>query len=79
MKQGSILDGKVYELPEEETLTLAADPAVQYMAKDELNKLITSVRKKMQEASKTMDFMTAAQLRDEMLELKKILKERFGD
>lgn len=79
MKQGSLLDGKVYDVPEDETLTLAADPAVQYMNKEELTKLVNSTRKQMQKASKDMDFITAARLRDQMLELKVVLKDRFGE
>lgn len=79
MKQGSLLDGKSYELPEEQPLTLAADPSVKYMDKDQLTKLIDAARKQMQKASKDMDFITAARLRDEMLELKVVFKERFGE
>ena len=32
----------------------------------------------MEVAAKEMDFMEAARLRDEMFELQKLLKERFG-
>lgn len=42
----------------------------------ELEKLIAEVQKKMKKAAADLDFETAAQLRDKMLELKKILNDR---
>ena len=42
----------------------------------ELEKLIAEVQKKMKKAAADLDFETAAELRDKMLELKKILNER---
>ncbi len=42
----------------------------------ELEKLIAEVQKKMKKAAADLDFETAADLRDKMLELKKILNDR---
>jgi excinuclease ABC subunit B len=59
--------------------SIAADPIVQYMTKAQLQKSIDKTRKEMLAASKEMDFLTAAQLRDEMFALEKMMKERFGE
>ncbi len=48
---------------------IAADPVVQYMSRDELDKTITRTRKKMEEAVKELDFIAAAQIRDELFAL----------
>ncbi len=42
----------------------------------ELEKLVAEVQKKMKKAAADLDFETAAELRDKMLELKKILNDR---
>ena len=48
---------------------IAADPVVQYMGRDELEKTITRARKKMEEAVKELDFIAAAKMRDELFAL----------
>lgn len=48
---------------------VAADPVVAYMTKSELTKAIEKTRQDMVDAAKDMDFLTAAQLRDEMLRM----------
>ncbi len=55
---------------------VAADPVVRYMSVPALEKAIEKVKKEMQAASKELDFITAAQLRDEMYRLQEILKEK---
>ncbi len=52
-----------------------ADPITTYMSVDQLRKSIEHTRKLMQEASKQLDFMTAAQYRDEMLSMEELLKK----
>lgn len=52
---------------------LVADPVVQYMNKSQLEKAIERTKKQMQEASKKLDFMEAAQYRDEMHKLQELL------
>lgn len=53
---------------------IAADPLVEYLSKDKLEKLIEQTYKNMEKAAKEMDFLRAAQLRDEWLALKEKLK-----
>ena len=54
--------------------TLAADPVLAFMSRDHIEKLIDETEKKMKDAAKDLDFISAAQYRDEMLALKKRLK-----
>ncbi|MCW3807722.1 excinuclease ABC subunit UvrB [Plebeiibacterium marinum] len=61
---------------EPENIEIAADPVVEYMNKDGLLKAIEKAKKAMQKASKELDFITAAQYRDEMFKLQQLLKER---
>jgi len=53
------------------TQSIAADPVIAYMTKDQLLKTIEKVKKDMEKAAKKLDFIEAARLRDEMFELKK--------
>ena len=53
---------------------LAADPVLAYMSRDQIERMVSDTEKKMKEAAKELDFITAAQYRDEMLSLKKRLK-----
>ena len=59
---------------QESTATLAADPIVQYMSRAQLEKSIERTRKLMQEAAKKLDFIEAAQYRDEVLKMEELLK-----
>lgn len=54
---------------------IAADPVVAYMSKDYLEKAIEKTKADMVAAAKNMDFITAAQLRDEMIRLEDKLNE----
>jgi excinuclease ABC subunit B len=75
--QRSILDirGKQDYYIEPEQPSIAADPIVAYMTRDQVEKLISETEKKMKKAAKDLDFITAAQYRDELFALKKKLKE----
>ena len=73
----SILDikgkkSRAYVEPEE--TSIAADPLISYMNRDQMEKLLSATEVKMRRAAKELDFISAAQYRDEMLELKKKLK-----
>ena len=57
---------------EPEKPSIAADPIVQYMAVDQISKLIAQTKKAMEKAAKELDFIEAARLRDEMYELEKL-------
>ena len=63
---------------ENEEVNLAAEPIVAYATRSQLEKMIAESENKMKKAAKDLDFITAAQFRDEMLAMKKMLKERFG-
>lgn len=56
--------------------TVAADPVVEYMSVPQLEKSIERTRKQMQDAAKKLDFIEAAQYRDELIKLEEILKEK---
>ncbi len=57
---------------EKEEIKLAADPVVAYMSQEDIDKLINKNQKAMEKAAKELDFLEAARLRDEILELKKL-------
>ena len=77
LNQKSILDirGKkpVAYVEPEGNIGVAADPVIAFMNKDQLSKLISETEAKMKKAAKDLDFITAAQLRDELNSLKKKL------
>lgn len=56
--------------------SMAADPLLAYLNRDQLEKLIKETEDKMKKAAKELDFITAAQYRDEMLGLKKRLRDK---
>ncbi len=60
---------------ENQEFSLAADPVVKYMSREQLEKAIMQSRKAMEKAAKELDFIEAARLRDEMLALQEMLKE----
>lgn len=63
---------------EKEKVDVAADPVVQYMNKEALEKAIEKTKKAMQKASKDLEFIEAARLRDEMYALQDMLKGKDG-
>jgi len=58
---------------ENTSIDVAADPVVAYMNKDQIAKTIQKTRKKMEEAVKELDFISAANFRDELFGLEKLL------
>ncbi len=74
----SILDKTEQSRPyyEPEKLDIAADPVVNYMSSDAIKKSIEKTKKSMQKAAKELDFISAAQYRDEMFKLQELLKKR---
>ncbi|MCK6616403.1 MAG: excinuclease ABC subunit UvrB [Cyclobacteriaceae bacterium] len=61
---------------ENEEASLAADPVVAYLGKDELLKMADRTRKAMEKAAKELEFIEAARLRDEYLAIQKLIDER---
>ncbi len=55
---------------------VAADPVVKYMSATALEKAIAKVKKEMEKSAKELDFIQAAQYRDEMFRLKKLLDNK---
>ncbi|MBO7301203.1 MAG: excinuclease ABC subunit UvrB [Bacteroidaceae bacterium] len=61
---------------ETSTTPIACDPIVEYMSVEQLEKSIERTRKLMQEAADKMEFIEAAQYRDEMFKLQELLKRK---
>lgn len=61
---------------ENEEVSLAADPVVAYLGKDELIKMAERTKKAMEKAAKELEFIEAARLRDEYLALQKLIEEK---
>ncbi|WP_179412062.1 excinuclease ABC subunit UvrB [Mucilaginibacter sp. E4BP6] len=81
IEQTSVMDfkgGVQKAYVEDEMVTLAADPIVQYMTKADLKKSVENTKKDMLAAAKNMDFLLAAKLRDEMFALEKMMEEKFS-
>lgn len=55
---------------------IAADPVIQFMSIEGLEKAIEKTKKQMKASAKELDFIEAARLRDEMFALQNILQER---
>ena len=62
---------------EPERPNIAADPVVQYINREQMQKAIDRTRKLMQEAAKKLEFIEAAQYRDELLKLEDLMKEKW--
>ena len=67
-----------YAYVEPSSPNIAADPIVQYMSKAQMEKSIERTRKLMQEAAKKLEFIEAAQYRNELLKLEDLMKEKWG-
>lgn len=61
---------------ENEEASLAADPVVAYLGKDDLQKMADRARKAMEKAAKELEFMEAARLRDEYMAILKMIDEK---
>ncbi|HKC68102.1 MAG TPA: excinuclease ABC subunit UvrB [Bacteroidia bacterium] len=71
------VDGRLVKAYSENMDTsLAADPVVQYMNEGELKKQIGLLKSAMLRASKELDFIEAARLRDELYVLENLLKDK---
>lgn len=68
-------NAKIYQETLELEAQVAADPLLQYLSKDKLEKLIGQTQKLMEKAAKELDFMEAARLRDEWQGMKNRLEQ----
>ncbi|MDO4955405.1 MAG: excinuclease ABC subunit UvrB [Bacteroidales bacterium] len=66
---------KKYVVPEEQK-SIAADPILQYLSKEQLEKSIANSQKLMEQAAKRLDFIKAASYRDEILRMKELLESK---
>jgi len=57
-----------------DTLSVAADPIIERMTREQIEKLIEETTRRMKESAKQLDFMQAAQYRDEIIRLQKELE-----
>ncbi|MEO8588142.1 MAG: helicase-related protein, partial [Flavobacteriales bacterium] len=80
MRQTAVIDihdaGGRRAYVEPEGLSLAADPVVQYMSADQLQRNVELLESQMRKAAKEMDYITAAQLRDELFAMRKLVQDR---
>jgi len=60
---------------EKDSYNIAAEPVVQYMTKKDLEKLIAKTKKAMLDAAKKLEFLEAAQYRDELMKLEEKIKK----
>ncbi len=58
---------------EPEISNIAAEPVTKYMTKDDIKKQIVKLKTEMTRAAKSMDYIEAARLRDDMFALEKLL------
>lgn len=80
-QQSALIDDRTKTYTDEAPAgaSVAADPVIQYMSAEQLEKAIARTRKQMEKAAKELDFMTAAKLRDEMLALQDLLKSKQAE
>ena len=78
LSKQSILDirgtkERAYVEPDEPSL--AADPVMDYLSREQIERMLSETEEKMKKAAKELDFISAAQYRDELFALKKKLRE----
>jgi excinuclease ABC subunit B len=80
--QTSVLDIKGYDLhdpkalgPDDELVSVAAEDQEIYQTIPQVEKAVARTKKEMEKAARDLDFMEAARLRDEMLDLQKKLEQ----
>lgn len=73
-QRASAAEAKAYTGPED--VRMVADPVVAYMNRPQLEKAIADTRSKMMAAAKDLDFIAAAQYRDELVKLEDLLKQK---
>ncbi|MCK4407300.1 MAG: excinuclease ABC subunit UvrB, partial [Bacteroidales bacterium] len=58
---------------ENEKINVAADPVIKYMTTNQLKQVITKSKKEIEKAAKELNFIEAARLRNELIELENLL------
>lgn len=78
-EQSGLIDNRkktIYVEPDQAGVSIAADPVMQNLNKEQIVKSLEQTKKKMEKAAREMEFMEAARLRDEMFVLQKLLEEK---
>lgn len=78
-EQSGLIDNRkktIYVEPDQAGASIAADPVMQNLNKEQIAKSLEQTKKKMEKAAREMEFMEAARLRDEMFALQKLLEEK---
>ncbi|MBN1415320.1 MAG: excinuclease ABC subunit B, partial [Bacteroidales bacterium] len=78
MKEVRMKTGVLQPYFEPQSIDVAADPVVQYMSREALEKAIDNTKKSMEKAAGELNFIEAARYRDEMMALKELLKKRVN-
>lgn len=78
-KERNVMDrapGAADYFREQEKIQAVADPVIQYMNKEQLQKAIASAKREMERAAADLDFIRAAKFRDEMKYLSELLVKK---
>ncbi len=67
---------RTYSIPKEVT-TVINDPLITFMKPEQINAAIKSLREEMEKAASELDFMRAAQFRNQMIALKNLLEKKI--
>ncbi|WP_304235056.1 excinuclease ABC subunit UvrB [Jiulongibacter sediminis] len=81
LEQTSVADSKPTTrgyYVESQEYNIAADPVTAYLTTDQLKKLVTDTKKKMEDAAMELDFLQAARYRDEMKQLEERLEKELA-
>jgi excinuclease ABC subunit B len=70
------ISGVSYAYSEPLKPDIAADPVIKYMNSDALQRAVDEARKKMEKAAGELNFIEAAQYRDEMIKLTELMEEK---
>lgn len=76
LNKTSANDKELQPYIEPEFISIASTPEAAYLSKDEIVKAIEKTKKQMKEAAKKMDFLEAAQYRDEIIRLEDLLHDK---
>lgn len=71
-----VLSGSKYDKPDESAATVAAETQFEYATAAAIEKAVNEARRDMKKAAKDLDFIAAAQYRDRMQALEKMLQAR---
>lgn len=71
-----VLAGSKYDKPDESAASVAAEAQFEYATDSAIEKSIAEARREMKKAAKELDFIAAAQYRDRMQTLEKMLQAR---